>query len=293
MVALPGLRQILHISDVHFGPPHRPEVSAGVLALAGRRAPDLVVISGDLTQRARPEQFRQARDFVGAFEVPTLVVPGNHDVPMYRFWERLLDPYGAYRRHFAAELEPAFEDDEMLVVGVNTAFNWTVKDGRVTRSQLSRLERLLGKAGDGRAKSDRRAKSERRAKIVVAHHPLVPAPRYDTQRVLRGVHRLVEVLEPGGAELVLSGHLHQSWISSTEAYYPSDRRPVLLLHSGTSTSSRGRGCERGRNTCNWIRLDADEIEITHLGWNPGAGGFAVRSRHRYPRRGDDGAREAF
>ncbi len=266
------MRQILHISDVHFGPPHLLKVSDAVCELARRRVPDLVAISGDLTQRAKPEQFRQARAFVDRFTVPTLAVPGNHDVPMYRFWERVLSPFGAYRKHFASELEPTFEDDEMLVVGVNTAFNWTMKDGRVTRAGIQRLRKLL-------------AESPGRAMIVVAHHPMVPAPRFDTQRVLGNVLAVVDLLAGSGVEMVLSGHLHQAWISTSEAYYPSGRRPVLLVHSGTSTSSRGRHSEHGRNTCNWIRLSDDEIEISHLGWDPAAGRFRECSRHRYPRRG--------
>ena len=265
------MRQILHISDVHFGPPHRPEVSAGVVSLVERRRPDLVVISGDLTQRAKPRQFLQARRFVDRLAVPSLTVPGNHDVPMYRFWERLLAPFGAYRKHFASDLEPTFEDHEMLVIGVNTAFNWTIKGGRVTGSGRRRLARLLER-GSGRAK------------IVVAHHQLVPPPRFDSQRVLRNARRLVELLAGSAVELVLSGHLHQTWIGSTEAYYPSGRRPVLLLHSGTSTSNRGRGSERLLSTCNWIRLEDREIEISHLGWDPADRRFLERSRHRFPRR---------
>ncbi len=261
---------------MHFGPPHLEQVSDGVHQLVRRQVPDLVVVSGDLTQRARPEQFEQARAFVDRFAVPTLVVPGNHDVPMYRFWERLFTPFGAYSKHFSPELEPTWEDDELVVIGVNTAFNWTVKDGRVTGAGLRRLSRLLDGAATGKSG---------RMKIVVAHHPMVPAPRFDTQRVLGNAHVVVELLAGSGVELVLSGHLHQAWISTTEAYYPSGRRPVLLAHSGTTTSSRGRGSEHKRNTCNWIRLDDEDVEISHLAWHPGAGRFQVRSRHRYPRRG--------
>ncbi len=266
------MRQILHLSDVHFGPPHLRAVSDGVLELIDRHQPDLAVISGDLTQRAKPEQFAEAREFVDRIPVPTLAVPGNHDVPMYRVWERVLDPFGAYSRHFASELEPTFEDDEMLVVGVNTAFNWTIKDGRITASGLRRLDELLA-----RAPSDV-------AKIVVAHHQLVPPPRFDSRRVLSGAHRMVELLTRRGVELVLSGHLHQSWIGSTEAYYPTGNRPVLLVHSGTSTSSRGRGSERRRNTCYWIRLSEDEIELGNLAWDDASERFREQSRHLYPRR---------
>jgi len=230
------------------------------------------VISGDLTQRAKPEQFQQARAWVDRIEKPTLSVPGNHDVPMYRVWERVLSPFGAYRKHFATDLEPKFEDSEMLVIGVNTAFNWTIKGGRFTAQALSHIESECAAAPDGAAK------------IVVAHHELNPAPRFDSQRVARNARQAADVLARSGVEMVLSGHLHQSWIGSTEAYFPSGRRPVHLVYSGTSTSSRGRGSERRQNTCNWIRLGEDEIEISNLHWNDSESHFSERIRTRLPRR---------
>lgn len=266
------MREILHISDIHFGPRHLPELSEGVLALIERRPPDLVVISGDLTQRAKPYQFRQAREFVDRIPVPSITVPGNHDVPMYRVWERVLDPFGAYRRHFSPELEPVVEDDELLVIGINTAFNWTIKDGRMTTSGLRRVIELLSRAPEGAVK------------IVVAHHQLIPAPRFDSQRVLSNAMEAVSIFADHGVEMVLSGHLHQAYVGNTEAYYPSGRRPVLLLHAGTTTSDRGRGTEKKRNTCNWIRVDDEEVEVSHLGWEPSLGRFVEWSRHRFPRR---------
>lgn len=265
------MRQILHISDIHFGPHHAPEVAKDVLALLERRRPDMVVISGDLTQRAKPEQFRQAREFVDQIDVPTLVVPGNHDVPMYRVWERVLSPYGAYRKHFAQDLEPVHEDDDLLVVGINTAFNWTIKDGRMLRSRLREVESLLAAAGD-------------KTKIIVAHHELIPAPRFDTQRVLAGARNAVEVFARQGVDMVLSGHLHQAYVMPSEAFYPSADLPFLVVHSGTTTSHRGRGCERRRYSCNWINIDDDELTISHLRWNEDSRHFDVRSRHHFPRR---------
>lgn len=266
------MRQILHISDIHFGPHHLPELATAVLALAEERRPDLVVISGDLTHRARRDQFEAARAYIDRFPVPTLAVPGNHDVPMYRVHERLFDRYGAYRRYFSPELEPELEDDEMVVIGLNTAFNWTVKDGRLTRRRLVALDHRLAEI------------PATKAKVVVAHHQLVPPPRFDTQRVIGNAYETAEVLTRHGVDLVLSGHLHQTWIGSTEAYYPSGRDPVLLLHSGTTTTTRGRGVEKRRNTCNWIVVGDDTLEISHLRWEGEAKAFHESSRHRYPRR---------
>ncbi len=266
------MREILHISDIHFGPHYLPEVGKGVLDLIERRLPHLVVISGDLTQRAKPRQFREARAFVDSIRQPTLVVPGNHDVPMYRVWERVFAPFRAYRRHFSAEMEPVFEDDDLVVIGVNTAFNWTIKDGRITSEGRYRLAELLDRAPAGKAR------------IVVAHHQLVPPPRFDSQKVLFGARKAADVLSRSEVDLVLSGHLHQTWIGDTEAFYPSRRWPVLLLHAGTTTSARGRGKEKLRNTCNWIRVHEHEIEITHLLWQTESSAFYSQSRHVFPRR---------
>lgn len=270
----PVVRTLLHISDVHFGPPHLPRVSLGVLELVERRRPDLVVLSGDLTQRAKPEQFQEARRFVDAIPVPSLVVPGNHDVPMYRnlFLDRIFRPFDSYRQHFSPELEPVHADGELLVVGVNTAFNWTIKDGRIPMRRILEVGERLAAAPAGLFK------------VVVAHHHLIPPPNFGSQRVLGNAHEAMELFASAGVDLVLSGHLHQAYIGSSEEFYPQGRPPVVVLHSGTSTSSRGRGGERRRNTCNWIQVDARSFTVSHLAWQPALDRFAEQSRHVYPRR---------
>jgi 3',5'-cyclic AMP phosphodiesterase CpdA len=265
-------RTLLHCSDVHFGPKHLPAVTAGLLALIEARRPDLVVVSGDLTQRAKPAQFRAAREFVDRIPVPTLVVPGNHDVPMYRglFLERIFAPFQAYRRCFSADLEPILRDDEMLVVGVNSAFNWTWKGGRITRRRLRELRALLAQA------------PAHLLKIVVVHHQLIPPPGAGARHVLRHARRAAALFSAAGVDLVLSGHMHQTYAGTTEEHYPRGGRPVLVLHTGTTTSSRGRGGERHRNTCNWIRLDGRTIGVSPHAWEPSLGRFAEQSRHLYP-----------
>ncbi len=266
------MRRILHVSDLHFGPRHMPEVAAGVARLVDRAQPDLVVNSGDMTQRAKPLQFSQALEFLGRLAAPTLSVPGNHDVPMYRVWERVGVPFGVYRQHFASNLEPDFFDSELAVVGLNSAFNWTVKDGRLKPAQLRSASARWGAAEDGAIR------------IAVVHHQLVPPPRFENQRVLSGAFEAQRVFAEAGVEIVLSGHLHQAWVGTNEAYYPSGQRPMLLVHSGTTTSSRGRGIERRRNTCNWIEIDATQLRVQRLIWQAEESRFVVWSEHRYPRR---------
>jgi 3',5'-cyclic AMP phosphodiesterase CpdA len=267
------LRTILHVSDVHFGPPHLPRVSAGVLELVALRRPSLVVVSGDLTQRAKPEQFREARAWVDRIPVPTLVVPGNHDVPMYRhfFLDRIFTPFTAYRRHFSPEMEPVYQDEELFVVGINTAFNWTIKDGRIRLRRLLQLGELFERA------------PEPIFKVAVAHHHLIPPPNFGSQRVLGNAYEAIDLFSQVGVDLILSGHLHQAYIGSSEEFYPKGRPPVVILHSGTTTSSRGRGGEREKNTCNWIEVDSESMVVSHLRWHWDLNRFAEHSRHWYPR----------
>lgn len=265
-------RQILHVSDIHFGPHFLSDVADGLARLVDLRRPDLVAISGDLTQRAKIDQFEDARRWVDALPVPWIAVPGNHDVPMYRVWERVFAPYGVYRKHFDEELEPIFEGDGLYVVGVNTAYNWTVKDGRFTVDSLRRIKQRLASAPEGVAK------------IVVAHHPTIPPPRFDNRRVAKGSYEALHLFGELDVEMVLSGHVHQTWVGHSEEFYPRGHRPVLLVHSGTSTSGRGRGWEKKRNSANWIQIDREDVTISHLLWHPDEERFLEWSRHRYPRR---------
>lgn len=265
------VRDIYHISDVHFGPPHLPALASGVLELIERRRPDLVVISGDLTQRAKPRQFEQARAFVERIPVPTLTVPGNHDVPLYRVWERFFDPYGAYKRHFSTELEPLFRDEELLVVGINTAHGWTFKDGRVGLGRLREVGELLAQA------------PAELFKVVVAHHHIIPPPWFGQQRVMTNAREAMDLFTSLGVDLILSGHLHQAFIGNSEEFYPKGRPPVVVLHSGTTTSNRGRAGERDKNTCNWIEVGPQSMVVSHHRWEPDWQRFAEHSRHWYPR----------
>lgn len=270
-----ALRQLLHLSDIHFGPHHRPNVAKGLLALLRERPADLVVVSGDLTQRAKAAQFQAARAWLDRIRddlgIPVLAVPGNHDVPAYRVLERMTTPFRAYREHFDETLEPTFEDEALFVVGVNSAHAWTQKDGRLSRAHLRRLdERLM------RAPRDK-------ARIVVIHHPLVPAQRFDNQRVLFGADEMATLLARHGVELVLSGHLHQSFTLTSDAYYPGRTPAALLVNSGTSTSRRGRGCERGRSTCNWIQIEDEQAVVSCLDWRTDVARFVEQSRLHHPR----------
>src|SRR5687768_14918819 len=116
----PAVRRIAHISDIHFGAEDPAAVTAAAKDLLAWRY-DLLVVSGDFTQRARPRQFRAAMDFLKPLPQPHLYVPGNHDVPLYDVFNRFLNPVGRFRRYVTPDLRPVFRDDQMAVVGLNTA----------------------------------------------------------------------------------------------------------------------------------------------------------------------------
>ena len=233
------------------------------------RRPDLVVISGDLTLRAKPHQFRAARAFADELAriAPVVAVPGNHDVPLYRVWERLLAPFGAWRQYFDRELEPVFRDDELLVVGVNTAQPFALKGGRIRRRRLAEVDRLLTEA------------PPELFRIVVAHHHLVRPPGVDCEHPAWRAGEAIARWGQDKVDLVLSGHLHQ-----TLELRPRGEDGFLALHTGTTASSRGRGPETGRNSLHWIEIGHGSYRVERHFWDGGAGRFESARDQRFRRR---------
>ena len=240
-----------------------------MLELAAVRRPDLVVLSGDLTIRAKPRQFREARAFVDELAriAPVVAVPGNHDVPLYRVWERLLSPFGAWRRHFDRELEPVFRDDELLVAGINTAQAFALKGGRIRRRRLAEIDVLFTAAPAALFR------------IVVAHHHLVRPSGVECEHP---AWRAGEAIARWGRErvdLVLSGHLHQ-----TLELRPLGEDGFLALHTGTTASSRGRGPETGRNSLHWIEIGHGSFRVERHFWAGASGRFEAEADQRFRRR---------
>ena len=260
--------RLLHASDLHFGPKHLAAPAAALAGLALRSRPDAVVLSGDFTQRAKPAQFRAARAYVDALAAPVVWVPGNHDVPLWRFWERLFSPFGAWRRHFAPELVRDLVAERLAILGVNTAHAWTTKHGRLRARDLDDLAARLAAAPAAAVK------------VVVAHHPVAAAVELGAEPVSRGGAALVELARRHGVAVVLSGHLHHGFVS---ACAPRDREGPLVVHCGTTTSSRGRGAEHGRAGLQWIELEPGAITVERRLWSPAAGEFEPVERRRIER----------
>jgi 3',5'-cyclic AMP phosphodiesterase CpdA len=266
---------ILHISDLHFGPPYVPRVGDAVRAAAHTLEPDLIVASGDFTQRAREQQFRDARAYLDTLpDVPIIVTPGNHDVPLYRVFERIFSPYQWYREFINDELDYVVRIDGAVIVSLNsTAPLRAITNGRIASRQLEMARRAF-------ADAPRDA-----VRIVVAHHHFAPAPDYEGGEVMPRAKRAIDVFTDLEVDMILGGHLHRAYIGNSLDLYPGHDRVhgITIVQSGTSTSRRGRAREREKNSFNVIRVTEEVLRVTHYMYFDDAEGFASVSRHIFPR----------
>jgi 3',5'-cyclic AMP phosphodiesterase CpdA len=232
---------VLQISDTHFGTERRPVVEA-LVRLIHTQVPDLVVLSGDITQRARREQFKAAREFMDRLGVAhTLTIPGNHDIPLFNAAARLFSPYANYSREFGNELEPVFESDQLLVLAVNTTRPYRHIDGEVSSQQIERVAQRLAQA------------TATQLRIVVTHQPVAVARAQDESNRLHGHAEAVWRWGNAGADLILGGHIHLPYVLGLHEQYVDLPRKFWAVQAGTAVSSRVR-YEVG-NSVNLIRYD--------------------------------------
>jgi 3',5'-cyclic AMP phosphodiesterase CpdA len=263
------MRTLAHLSDLHFGRTDAALMEP-LLAAVNAQRPDCVVVSGDLTQRARPGEFHQARAFLDRLPAPRIVVPGNHDVPLYRAWERALDPFGNYRRYIDANLEPMFIDDEIAVLGINTARAWSFKGGRINLAQIESIRSRLA------------ALPRSTTRIVVTHHPFdLPAVQGQVQLVGRA-SLAMEAFSSCGVDLLLGGHFHASRAGDTFSRHELPGYAALAVQAGTATSTRGRG---EANAFNLLRVGSDRVEVESHTWRAAAGAFVFEKTERFARKG--------
>lgn len=268
---------LMHISDLHFGPPYVERVGEALLRIAPTLEPAAIVVSGDLTQRAKPSQFADAAAFLDRLPpVPRIVVPGNHDIPLYRVRERLVRPFGLYREYVADELDHVHRLDGVTFVALNsTSPRRAVSNGRIHLEQLDFCARALLDT------------PPEVVKVVVAHHHFLPAPDYERDQVMPKAKRALDRLTELRVDLILGGHLHRAYIGNSLDVYPGadPEHGIIIVQCGTTTSRRGRGREREKNSFNFIHIERELLHVTHFIYFDDVDRFAPVSRHSFPRPG--------
>lgn len=250
--------RIAHLSDIHFGA-HDPGIVAATEAWLLEHRPDLIVISGDFTQRARIAQFREASAYVGRLRAAgfqVLAVPGNHDVPLYDVMRRFVAPLDRYKRFIDGDLCPWFENDEVAILGINTARSLTFKGGRINHDQIAMLHDRFD------------AVPPQKTRILVTHHPLFAMPIGAGGELSEAVGRhqdAVAAVRKAGVHIALAGHFHRTYADAARKMVETAGL-ALVIQAGTATSTRLRNDEL--QSFNWIHVHRNnDIELQVIAWN--------------------------
>lgn len=263
------MRKIVHMSDIHFGRIDEATVQPLVSKIQSL-SPDLVAISGDLTQRARTAEFVAARAFLDALPSPQLVVPGNHDVPLHNVYDRFVRGLEKFKTYITDNLEPLYIDSEIIVAGMNSARSAVWKGGRLNRGQVARVNHEICRAGPTLVR------------VIVTHHPF-ELPDGSTHGALVGRARsAMNSLAACGADLFLAGHLHLGYTAQTARRYRIEGHSALVIQAGTATSNRGRG---EANSFNIIHIDFPEVSVEKLIWNAASGAWESLRTERFSKTG--------
>jgi 3',5'-cyclic AMP phosphodiesterase CpdA len=270
------MRTLVHLSDLHFG---RVDVALidPLIQLVMQLKPDVVVVSGDLTQRARSEEFKQARQFLDALPSPKIIVPGNHDVPLYNIFNRFARPLDQYRRYITNDLQPFFADDEIAILGINSARSLTFKNGRINERQIADIQARLSTL------------DSHTVKVIVTHHPFDLPADYAKKKVVGRAPMAMKIFARHSADLLLAGHLHVSHAGSTAARYALKGYAALVVQAGTATSTRNRG---ESNSFNVIEINSPHISIKRFTWVPERGAFTVSGKELFQRGANGWSRDS-
>lgn len=252
------MKLVAHISDPHFGTQDK-HIAETLLDELGALEPSCIIVSGDLTQRGRRAQYRQARAWLAELPAPAVIVPGNHDIPLFDLFTRFLRPRQRYLKYISDDLTPWYVDDTLAICGVDTTKSLTTKHGQITREQithaLSEIDQFEG-----------------RWKLLVAHHPFIVPPHSDEPAV-DGADDVLPLLEAAGIDMILTGHLHVADCAGR-----NDDHSIIHVQAGTCISTRTRGEPNGYNQ---VKFEGDELTITHREWDGRQ--FVDRESKRYGR----------
>jgi 3',5'-cyclic AMP phosphodiesterase CpdA len=267
------MRKIAHISDLHFGR-NDPLATQALLDDLAEQRPDLVAVSGDLTQRAHHHEFASARTFLDCIAAPVIAVPGNHDVPLYNVARRAFTPLKRFRHYISAERHPFFGDDELAVLGINTARSATLSNGRISHDQMAAIGSIFGQVPSARFR------------ILITHHPLMPPPDAPDRDIVGRADPALQAIAAAGVELLLTGHYHRAFSGDIASYNLTAGRSILVSQAGTAISTRRRD---EVNSYNAITIEDRDVSCSRRVWEGGRFSssttqhYALVGRHWAPR----------
>lgn len=247
------IRTIVHISDLHFGRINEPLLQP-LIDFIKTLKPDVIVISGDITMRARTKEFIAAREFLAKLPFAQIIVPGNHDIPLYNMYSRFFQALKKYRKYITEDLEPVYKDESMVIYGLNTARSFALVRGRVDLSQIKKIC----------AEFDKLPREVLR--VVVTHHPFDLPEDFKAYNLQRKPAEAMEMLIKSKVDILLAGHTHKSIIDHVPKQAEELGYKPLVIQAGTSTSVRTRR-ESHHNTFNVIRVNYPEMEIENYFWD--------------------------
>jgi 3',5'-cyclic AMP phosphodiesterase CpdA len=265
------MTRIAHISDIHFGR-DIPRVVTGLIEDVNKEKPDLTVISGDFTQRARASQFLHARHLVESLPTPILTIPGNHDLPLFNVASRFLLPLRNYRKYISTELEMEWVSEDCGVIAVDSTKEYLAINGELTDAQIARTCERLAELGQDRVK------------IVVTHHPYAAPATFKQTMLIGRARRAMKRFGECGADIFLAGHLHISYAGFSGERYPNVGRNMLTIMCGTSGSDRGRG---EPNSYNLLEVEKGKLTLKRKWWDDEKHEFYVECEQGYEKRGED------
>jgi 3',5'-cyclic AMP phosphodiesterase CpdA len=245
-----SMTRIAHISDLHFGRID-PAIAESLIADLMANPSALLVISGDLTQRARIGQYQAAAKYLKRLPLPQLIIPGNHDVPLWNLARRFFAPTKRFEQYIAADVNPVWRQEGSIVVGVNTARSFTRTSGWISAEQLDAVRTAFASAPD----------SARR--VLVTHHPFIPPPLRPDADVLRRASVTLADLEACRVDLLLAGHLHLAYHDDVRVFHQGAKQSILSIQAGTASSTRLRG---EPNSYNLVMFDGEDVQINVRSW---------------------------
>ncbi len=241
--------KFLHLSDLHWGRKFSPSFAYTLREFIKREAFKFILISGDLTQRAKKREFLAVKRYLNSLEVPYLSVPGNHDIPLYPIHFRFLAPFYKYKKYFSRDLEPEIIDKKFCFFGISTAHSFTGSEGRIKIKQIKKLKIKFLRT------------SPSQFIFLIMHHPLICSDPLNRDRTIWGSSSLIDLFMEVSPDIILSGHFHNRFFYNLRDFYPKLPKDIYLFFASKSTTERGRKKEINFSGFNMIELKEKSLKV--------------------------------